>query len=105
MAGKTIDRDFIDIVQAFRALQGLIMSVVLTAVDDKHANPIWPAMGYPGQPPHSPSPLNDREPPLPLYPLNYNTCFGSIGLYTLSHQTFLNLHDCFIVHAYSTSLS
>lgn len=42
--------------QAFKALQGLIMSVLLTAVDDKHANPVWPGMGYPGQmrlhPPH-----------------------------------------------------
>ena len=37
------------LLQAFRALQGLIMSVLLTAVDDKHSNPLWPAMGYPGQ--------------------------------------------------------
>ena len=37
-------------VQAFRALQGLIMSVLLTAVDGKHSNPMWPGMGYPGQP-------------------------------------------------------
>ena len=50
--------------QAFRALQGLIMSVVLTAVDDKHANPIWPAMGYPGQP-HPPPPLTSTLIPSP----------------------------------------
>lgn len=35
--------------QAFRALQMLIMSVLATSVDDKHRNPMWPAMGYPGK--------------------------------------------------------
>lgn len=34
--------------KAFRALQMLIMSVLATSVDDKHRNPMWPAMGYPG---------------------------------------------------------
>ena len=37
-----------DLMQAFKALQMLIMSVLATTVDDKHRNPMWPAMGYPG---------------------------------------------------------
>ncbi|KAL3157363.1 hypothetical protein ABBQ32_011841 [Trebouxia sp. C0010 RCD-2024] len=46
--------------KAFKALQGLIMSVVLTAVDDKHANPVWPGMGYPGPMPVEPSKVNPK---------------------------------------------
>ena len=34
--------------QAFVAIKGIIMSVIMTAVDDTHSNPLWPAMGYPG---------------------------------------------------------
>ncbi len=37
--------------QAFTALKGLIMAVVLTSLDDTHTNPLWPAMGYPGSTP------------------------------------------------------
>ena len=65
--------------QAFRALQGLIMSVVLTAVDDKHANPIWPAMGYPGQP----SPLLFPLPPAGTY---HVACHAS-HLFAVSFET------------------
>ena len=36
------------LLQAFKSLQMLIMSVLTTSVDDKHSNPMWPAMGYPG---------------------------------------------------------
>ena len=36
------------LLQAFKSLQMLIMSVLTTSVDDKHRNPMWPAMGYPG---------------------------------------------------------
>lgn len=78
------------------------MSVVLTAVDDKHANPIWPAMGYPGQPP--PFPLNARahrqcllphpppSPPPPLVP-----CFLLLFELASAAWWFSHLRPCRLV--------
>ena len=63
-------------VQAFKALQGLIMSVVLTAVDDKHANPVWPGMGYPGQ--MLPNPLSYMQPTLIVVPRVFTQCYESL---------------------------
>ena len=37
------------LLQAFTALKGLIMMVVMTALDDEQTNPLWLGMGYPGR--------------------------------------------------------